>query len=107
MNPAETHALLGLLRRLRDERGLTLLLVEHDMPLVMSLCDRLTVLNFGRRIADGTPAEVRAHPAVIEPIWHRQPRGQREPGSGLVSELLAVGACASATAGPTWSTASA
>ncbi|MFE1600743.1 ABC transporter ATP-binding protein [Methylobacterium sp. ID0610] len=66
MNPAETHALLGLLRRLRDERGLTLLLVEHDMPLVMSLCDRLTVLNFGRRIADGTPAEVRAHPAVIE-----------------------------------------
>ncbi|MGY2052843.1 ABC transporter ATP-binding protein [Methylobacterium sp. JK268] len=66
MNPAETHALLDLLRRLRDALGLTLLLVEHDMPLVMSLCDRLTVLNFGRRIADGTPAEVRAHPAVIE-----------------------------------------
>ncbi|WP_298961511.1 ABC transporter ATP-binding protein [uncultured Methylobacterium sp.] len=65
MNPAETHALLGLLRRLRDERGLTLLLVEHDMPLVMSLCDRLTVLNFGKRIADGTPAEVRRDPAVI------------------------------------------
>ena len=66
MNPAETHALIPLLQRLRDERGLTLLLVEHDMHLVMSLCDRITVINFGKRIADGTPAEVREHPAVIE-----------------------------------------
>jgi|SRR5215468_2245961 len=66
MNPAETHALIPLLQRLRDERGLTLLIVEHDMHLVMSLCDRITVINFGKRIADGTPAEVREHPAVIE-----------------------------------------
>jgi len=58
--------LIPLLQRLRDERGLTLLLVEHDMHLVMSLCDRITVINFGKRIADGTPAEVREHPAVIE-----------------------------------------
>ena len=66
MNPAETHALIPLLQRLRDERGLTLLLVEHDMHLVMSLCDRITVINFGKKIAEGTPAEVREHPAVIE-----------------------------------------
>ena len=66
MNPAETHALVPLLQRLRDERGLTLLIVEHDMHLVMSLCDRITVINFGKRIAEGTPAEVRQHPAVIE-----------------------------------------
>jgi branched-chain amino acid transport system ATP-binding protein len=66
MNPAETHALIPLLQNLRDVRGLTLLLVEHDMHLVMSLCDRITVINFGKRIADGTPAEVREHPAVIE-----------------------------------------
>src|SRR6185295_4774755 len=66
MNPAETHALVPLLKKLRDERGLTLLIVEHDMHLVMSLCDRITVINFGKRIADGTPAQVRKHPAVIE-----------------------------------------
>ena len=66
MNPAETHALIPLLQRLRDERGLTLLVVEHDMHLVMSLCDRITVINFGKKIAEGTPAQVREHPAVIE-----------------------------------------
>jgi branched-chain amino acid transport system ATP-binding protein len=66
MNPAETHALIPLLQRLRDERGSTLLIVEHDMHLVMSLCDRITVINFGKKIAEGTPAEVREHPAVIE-----------------------------------------
>jgi branched-chain amino acid transport system ATP-binding protein len=66
MNPAETHALIPLLQRLRDQRGLTLLIVEHDMHLVMSLCDRITVINFGKKIAEGTPAEVREHPAVIE-----------------------------------------
>ena len=66
MNPAETHVLIPLLQRLRDERGLTLLIVEHDMHLVMSLCDRITVINFGKRIAEGTPAEVREHPAVLE-----------------------------------------
>ena len=66
MNPTETHALIPLLQRLRDERGLTLLVVEHDMHLVMSLCDRITVINFGKKIAEGTPAQVREHPAVIE-----------------------------------------
>ena len=65
MNPHETADLARLLRRVRT-RGVTLLLVEHDMGFVMDLCEHLTVLNFGRRIAGGTPAEVRADPAVIE-----------------------------------------
>ncbi len=62
MNPAETEALVELLRGL----GVGLLLVEHDMGFVMRLCDRVTVLNFGRKISEGTPAEIRRDPAVIE-----------------------------------------
>jgi branched-chain amino acid transport system ATP-binding protein len=65
MNPTETAELQELLRGLRRE-GLTILLVEHDMGFVMGLSDRLTVLNFGRVIADGEPTAIRNDPAVIE-----------------------------------------
>jgi branched-chain amino acid transport system ATP-binding protein len=65
MNPTETRQLVELLLRLK-QNGLTLLLVEHDMHFVMSLCDRITVLNFGSKIAEGSPREVRENPAVIE-----------------------------------------
>ena len=65
MNPTETRQLLQLLRGLRQD-GLTILLVEHDMGFVMDLSDRLTVLNFGRVIADGAPEEIHSDPAVIE-----------------------------------------
>jgi branched-chain amino acid transport system ATP-binding protein len=65
MNPTETTGLLTLLKSLRAE-GLTILLVEHDMGFVMGLSDRLTVLNFGRVIADGKPDDIRRNPAVIE-----------------------------------------
>jgi branched-chain amino acid transport system ATP-binding protein len=64
MNPSEKAALVGLVARLQAE-GLTILLVEHDMPFVMALCDRITVLNFGRRIAEGSPVEIRADRQVI------------------------------------------
>ena len=65
MNPTETAALSDMLRSLRSDR-LTILLVEHDMKFVMGLCDRITALNFGRKIAEGTPAEIRANSEVIE-----------------------------------------
>ena len=65
MNPAETQALAGLVRRMR-EQGTTILLVEHDMGFVMRLADRVTVLNFGRRIFDGSPAAARQDSGVVE-----------------------------------------
>jgi branched-chain amino acid transport system ATP-binding protein len=62
----EVEELGGFIRRLRDDRKLTVLLVEHHMNLVMSVSEHVHVLSFGRRIASGTPAEVRSDPAVIE-----------------------------------------
>ena len=62
MNPVETQELLGLIRRIRDEQGITIVLVAHDIPLVMNLCDRIQVLNYGRIIAEGDPAAVRDRP---------------------------------------------
>ena len=57
---------VGLLRRIRDERHVTVLLVEHHMGLVMSIADHVVALNFGRKLAEGTPAQVQADPDVIK-----------------------------------------
>jgi branched-chain amino acid transport system ATP-binding protein len=65
LNHEEVEELGGLIRRVRKDFDLTVFLVEHHMNLVMSVCDRVHVLNFGQKIAEGTPAEVRADPAVI------------------------------------------
>jgi len=66
MNHDETMHMVALVRRLRDERGVTVLLVEHDMPAVMKISDRIVVLNFGEKIAEGTPSEIQNNPKVIE-----------------------------------------
>jgi len=66
LNHEEVEALGGLIRQIRDERGLTVLLVEHHMRLVMQLCDHVHVLNFGKTIASGAPADVQRDPAVVE-----------------------------------------
>jgi ABC-type branched-subunit amino acid transport system ATPase component len=65
MNPAETRALTVLLQTLKAQ-GFTILIVEHDMHFIMGLCDRITVLNFGHKIAEGAPAAIRTDPDVIE-----------------------------------------
>jgi branched-chain amino acid transport system ATP-binding protein len=63
-NPAEKRALAELIRKVRDS-GYSILLIEHDMGLVMNICDRISVLDFGRKIAEGLPAEIQANERVI------------------------------------------
>ncbi len=65
LNHEEVHVLGDLIRRIRDERNVTILLVEHHMGLVMSIADHVVALNFGRKLAEGTPAEVQSDPDVI------------------------------------------
>jgi len=66
MNPKETAEMMALIRRIRDERNITILLIEHDMRVVMGISDRITVLDHGEKIAEGLPAEIRSNPQVIE-----------------------------------------
>lgn len=66
MNPVETENLMRIIKALRDEKGITLFLVEHDMKAVMRNCDKITVMSFGVKIAEGTPEEVVSNQEVIE-----------------------------------------
>jgi branched-chain amino acid transport system ATP-binding protein len=66
MNPQESEQLRQLMETLRSERGVSVLLIEHDMKVVMNVSDRITVLDHGEKIAEGGPQEVRADPKVIE-----------------------------------------
>jgi branched-chain amino acid transport system ATP-binding protein len=66
MNPQESAAFTAFVHRVRDERGVTVLLIEHDMKVVMGTAERITVLEYGTKIAEGSPAEIRSNPRVIE-----------------------------------------
>ena len=66
MNPQESAEFTDFVNELRNERGLTVLMIEHDMRVVMGVSDRVTVLDYGEKIAEGTPQEVQKDPRVIE-----------------------------------------
>lgn len=66
MNPSETHEMMNFIRHLRDELGVTILLIEHQMRVVMSISELISVLDFGEKIAEGTPIEIQNNPHVIE-----------------------------------------
>jgi branched-chain amino acid transport system ATP-binding protein len=65
-NPQETSELASLIKKLNKEKGLTILMIEHDMTFVMSISDRVAVMEFGKKIAEGTPSEIQNNRAVIE-----------------------------------------
>jgi len=66
MNPRETQDMMDFIRRLRDELGITILLIEHQMRVVMGISEKVTVLDYGKKIAEGTPVEIQRNPTVIE-----------------------------------------
>ncbi len=80
MNPAETHEITELIGRLRDERGVSILVIEHDMHVVAGCSDRVIALDHGVKIAEGGFDEVASHPAVVEAYMGRDPQALADPG---------------------------
>jgi len=85
MNPAETAQMTGFIRSLRDELGVTILLIEHEMRVVMGISERITVLDYGERIAEGSPQQIRNDPRVIEAYLGRGAASAAAPRADDVS----------------------
>jgi branched-chain amino acid transport system ATP-binding protein len=89
MNPNESETAMGLFRRVRDELGVTVVLIEHDMKVVMGISEQITVLDYGQKIAEGTPAEIRSNTRVIEAYLGRRAAGT-DYGDGQAAQAVSV-----------------
>ena len=78
MNPNETADAIKLFRRIRDERGVTILLIEHDMRVVMGISEHISVMDYGEKIAEGSPAEIRKNQRVIEAYLGREAASMKD-----------------------------